>query len=631
MKDADRDIHSENTDGADASKQTDTAKQADAAEASVDGSLEEEILDLGYHASESDSRSNETDSRSSDSGHHSSHSSHHSSHSGRHSSHSSHHSSHSSHHGSHSSYHGSHSSYHSSHSGHSSGSSAQNSGSSGPYKRSKRLQRYAKQREGSPLPGIIVTLFMAAIVIIFDIFLFVSHMVPDKYIAPIVIVLAVLVLVVWLLTRNHAKIARFAAGTIIAVVTIVVLLYATIAMGKVMNTLNTITETETEVSYVGVYVLTEDTAQTLEDVADDTFGIVEEADRDVTDLALEQINEELDMEVATAEYAGPTVLLDALYGEECRCMVLNEAYVDVLSELDGYEDIEDRIRELARFEVVQETDDSFEGGTISNDATTSDSVFTIYISGVDSRTGLKARSRSDVNILATVNKDTHQILLVSTPRDYYVPLSISNGQKDKLTHAGIYGVQVSMDTLGMLYGIDVDYYFRVSFEGFEDIVDALGGVTVYSDYDFTTGTYDFTVGYNRVDGAAALAFAREHHAFADGDRQRGRNQMALISAIIDEATSPKILTNYMSVLNAAEDNMEMSIPYDVIAELVNDALETGAGWDVVSYSVTGSDGKAVPYSLSTTAYVMIPDEDTVETASEMMQAMLNGERISDPE
>ncbi len=605
MKDADRDIHSENTDGADASKQTDTAQKADAVNESVDGSLEEEILDLGYHSSHS--------------GHHSSHSSHHGSHSGHHSSRSSHH--------------GGHSSYHSSHSGHSRGQSAQNSGSSGPYERSKRLQRYAKQSEGSPLPGIIVTLFMAAIVIIFDIFLFVSHMVPNKYIAPIVIVLAVLVLVVWLLTHNTAKMVRFVAGTIIAVATIVILLYATVALGKVVNTLNTITETETEVSYVGVYVLTEDTAQELEDVADDTFGIVKEADRDVTDLALEQINDELDMEVATAEYTGPTVLLDALYGEECRCMVLNEAYVDVLSELDGYEDIEDRIRELARFEVVQEseTDDSFEGGTISDESETSDSVFTIYISGVDSRTGLKARSRSDVNILATVNKDTHQVLLVSTPRDYYVPLSISDGQKDKLTHAGIYGVQVSMDTLAMLYGIDVNYYFRVSFEGFEDIVDALGGVTVYSDYDFSTDSYSFNVGYNRVDGAAALAFARERHAFADGDRQRGRNQMALISAIIDEATSPKILTNYMSVLNAAEDNMEMSIPYDVIAELVNDALETGADWEVISYSVTGSDGKAVPYSLSTSAYVMIPDENTVETACEMMQAMLNGERISDPE
>ncbi|MCD8231826.1 MAG: LCP family protein [Clostridiales bacterium] len=606
--------------------------------------LEDEVIDLDEvlgnagQGSSFDHHMSEAEYNSSSSGHHSSSSSHHSgSESGRHSS-SSHHSSESSHHSSESGRHSS-SSHHSSESGHHSSSSSHHSssghrsshsgGSTGRYARSKRLDRYMKHRKGSKLPGIMITVILAAIVVVFDMFLYASRMVSGKYFLPIVVALAVLVALVLLLTFNTAKRVRFVFGVIVAALTAAVLLYATVALGKVTNTLDSMTATtETEVSYVGVYVLTEDTAETLEDVADETFGIMEEVDRSVTDSALEHINEELGMEVATAEYAGPSILVGALYGQDCRCIVLNEAYIDVVVELDGYEDVEDNIRELARYEVTEtvETEESSEEASAD-----SDYVFTVFISGVDSRSGLVARSRSDVNILATVNKDTHQILLVSTPRDYYVPLSISNGQKDKLTHAGIYGVQVSMDTLAMLYDIDVDYYFRVSFEGFEDIVDALGGVTVYSDYEFSTGDYSFNVGYNYVDGAAALAFARERHAFADGDRQRGRNQMALISAIIDEAISPKILANYTSVLEAAEDNMEMSIPYDVLALLVSDQLDTGGYWQVISYSVTGTGDSAVPWSLSTSAYVMVPDESTVETASELMKAMINGEKISSPE
>src|SRR5699024_4172286 len=118
-------------------------------------------------------------------------------------------------------------------------------------------------------------------------------------------------------------------------------------------------------------------------------------------------------------------------------------------------------------------------------------VFTMYISGIDVAGDISTRSRSDVNILAVVNTNTHQVQLINTLRDYYVPLSISNGVKDKLTHAGIYGVDVSKDTLGMLYGIDINYYFRINFSGFQELIDALGGITVNSDVEFDAGGYHF--------------------------------------------------------------------------------------------------------------------------------------------
>ena len=261
-------------------------------------------------------------------------------------------------------------------------------------------------------------------------------------------------------------------------------------------------------------------------------------------------------------------------------------------------------------------------------------VINIHISGSDTREStLPSRSRSDVNILASINTETRQVLLISTPRDYYVPLSISNGVPDKLTHAGIYGVQVSMDTLSMLYEVPVDYYFRVNFNGFVDIIDALGGIDVYSDYTFDSGNvsgYHFEEGWNSVNGEQALAFCRERYAFASGDRQRGRNQMAVIQGVLNKATSPAILANYTSVLDSAAGCMETNVPYDTIAEIVRDQLAGGGDWNVVSYSVDGTGDSQVPYSMSSSVYVMIPDTSTVDQAKSLLAQIAAGETLQQP-
>lgn len=475
----------------------------------------------------------------------------------------------------------------------------------------------------SAIPGFIISAIVFILEWTFSILLVASKMVPAKYVLAVIAAEIVLIIIIFFLTHRSNKKVRFVIGTIISVICAAVIVYAIVALSKLTNTLDSITTVKTEIANVGVYVLTDDDAETLNDLEEDTFGILTELDRDNTDGAIDTINEELDTAIITEEYEGLTFLIDALDAGECRAIILNSAYIEVLEEMEGYEDIDDRIREISMLEVEDVTEE-----TTNSD--TSDSVFTIFISGIDSRNGLTAKSRSDVNILAVVNTDTHQILLVSTPRDYYVELSISNGAKDKLTHAGIYGVQVSMDTLAMLYDTDVDYYFRICFEGVVDIVDALGGVNVYSEYAFSTGTYSYTQGYNYMNGEKALAFVRERHAFASGDRQRGKNQMALIQAVIDAAISPEILTNYSSLLASMEGNFETSISYDMIASLVNDQLSDGGSWDIVSYSVDGTGSSAVPYSMSTTAYVMIPDEDTVDIAKELITSIKNGEIISEP-
>ena len=259
--------------------------------------------------------------------------------------------------------------------------------------------------------------------------------------------------------------------------------------------------------------------------------------------------------------------------------------------------------------------------------------FVVYLSGVDTRGELTEKARSDVNILAAVNPVTKQVVLINTPRDYYVDLAGTNS-KDKLTHAGLYGVQTSMDTLGNLYGVDVQHYIRINFAGFINIVDALGGVDVYSDQAFTSvgspGYYDpttFAEGWNHLDGKAALAFARERHAFKTGDVQRGINQMKVIDAMLNKIKSPALLMGFSKIMDSAADCFVTSLSQNQISALVRMQLSDFAEWNIESYTVTGSSGSSTKcYSAKgQKLYVMKPDDASVSKAREMIASVLGGE------
>lgn len=421
---------------------------------------------------------------------------------------------------------------------------------------------------------------------------------------------------------------QFVFGTILAVLLTALLTVAGSYLYMTIRALNQISNVRTQYTPIGVYVRRDDPAQTIQDAADYNFGILELLDRENTEDIVGQVNASLEKNVTTTEYAGLTDMIDALLSNECNAVVLNVAYLDVLADLEKYRDIESQIRELEILHVEKVIEEKPKDPDGDKTAAEVDSkVYTIYVSGSDTRQGLNTVGRSDVNILATINTETRQILLVTTPRDYFVPLSISNGIPDKLTHAGIYGVDVSMDTLEMLYGIDIDYYFRVNFTGFKGIVDALGGVTVFNDIEFSTGQFYYPYGEIELDGEEALAFARERYSFADGDFQRGRNQLKIITAMIDTAMSPEILMNYTSIMESVEGCFEMNVPYNEIAALVRRQLEDSRNWSIVQYGVTGYGDSQIPYSMSDYAYVMHPDYETVDKAKEMIQKVKNGEVV----
>lgn len=449
-----------------------------------------------------------------------------------------------------------------------------------------------------------------------------TQFVPEQWMLYLCLCMAVLLLLaVWLL--NQRKTGRFVLGAVLALAMIAAMVVGGKMVQEGVEALERITTAEGEIEYVGIYVPKEDPIEYLEDAAGYNFGIWSSMDAQLSEKVVNTINDTLKTSIATTSYATLPELLDALYAGAVDAIIFPDAFFDLLEDMEGYGDVEEKIRPLITLDFESET------GELEKPVLP-DHTFAVYISGIDSRNGLLAKSRSDVNIIAYVNTKTHQVLLISTPRDYYVPLSISNGARDKLTHAGIYGVKVSKDTIAMLYDVDIEYYFRVNFQGFEKIIDSLGGVNVHSDYAFNSQGVQINKGMNELNGAEALVFARERYSLPGGDRERGKNQMAVIQAVIDKAMSPEILKNYSSVLQAVEGNFETTVPYELIANLVRDQLDEGGDWDVITYSVDGTGDSQIPYSMSTYAYVMWPKEETVQKAQALIDAMENNEIITQP-
>lgn len=413
---------------------------------------------------------------------------------------------------------------------------------------------------------------------------------------------------------------------VISILLIAVMVMGCVYVNYTYKKLGEMTGINTKIDNIQIYVLADDPAENVMDAKDYTFGILSTLDRENTDIVLADTSTEVGQELNTQEYENALELVSGLYEKKAGAIVLNSAYEGFITETEGYQDFKSRVKSISYKDIESEVNDTLD----SEDYLYSgDSVFTIFISGVDTPGKPEQNHNSDVNILLTVNLDTRQILMISTPRDYYVPLSISDGKADKLTHAGMYGIDVSADTLSMLYGVKIDDYVKVNFTGFEHIIDALGGVNVYSEYAFESYGYSYKQGYNHLDGEAALVFARTRHAFLDGDRQRGKNQMAVIKAIINDMATSDMLKNYTEVLDEISNNIVTSMTYDEIAELVKFQLSDMKGWDIQSYSVNGTDGMAETYSGgSQELYVMIPDEATVEQAKQYLTDMYAGRTIT---
>lgn len=446
-----------------------------------------------------------------------------------------------------------------------------------------------------------------------------TDMLPGLYLGALGIVLLVLGVLTGVMQKW--KISSVIADVICTVLTVVCVAGCVYA-DKMDSTIRDVATVSASTDVIGVYVMDADPAQELADVVDYQFGIATAIDRTNTDKAMDEITFTIGKDPAVTEYGDVFALLDALNNGEAGVIVVNSAYISTASEAENYAWAEEGLREIASF-----TYESADGGseTVTSQPDADSNSFIMYLSGIDTYGGISTRSRSDVNILAVVNTETKDILLLSTPRDYYISYSETGGAKDKLTHAGIYGINASIDALEQLYDVDVNYYLRVNFSGFIDIINALGGVDVNSDYDFIARGTEIHKGVNHLTGEEALSFARERYSFKDGDFQRGRNQMEVIRAVIQKTASSSLLTNYMSVMNAVAGSFETNMSQEEIPDLVKMQLSDMASWNITSYTSEGQVSSAETYSMpGQMLSVVIPDESSVEEAKNMITDVIEG-------
>ena len=463
------------------------------------------------------------------------------------------------------------------------------------------------------------------------------NIVPFKYflfIGAAVILLDLLIANLLLSGTKNKKAWHRAVGYILTVLIAAALVFVSRGISKIQETMDAVTQTTEVSAVVELYVLQKDDAEVLEDAADYQIAMTEGFDQENLKITLTAMENSLGKTVQSVNYDNVFAMVDALYAEEVDALLINSAYVDIITELENYMDFPERVKCIWQYDVHQIVETEAEENTEIQAAEdiSEYAPFVVYISGSDTRSKKLKTSRSDVNILAVVNPATEQILLVNTPRDYYIGNPAGNGALDKLTHCGIYGVDCSMKALADLYDEEIRYYGQINFTGFEKLIDAIGGVDVYSEVAFTTshGKYGIQKGMNHLNGKQALGFARDRYSLKSGDNARGQNQMKVIKAVVEQISAGNILTNYSEIMDSLQGMFATNISADKISGLAKLQLSEMIRWDVKSYAVTGRGDSQRTYSMpGANAYVMRPNQETVELAIELIDKVMAGEVLTD--
>lgn len=408
--------------------------------------------------------------------------------------------------------------------------------------------------------------------------------------------------------------------SIISIALIAAMIIGIIAINKVDKTVDIVTDKGIEEkTEMVIAVLADSDVEKITDLSELLIGYLDDYDVNSSKKVMDEIDKSVGGSANYNAFDDKFAMVDALYNQTIKAMILNKANIDVIKDGEGYGDFEDKVKIIYSSEITNYIE------IVDKEQNTNLNQFVVYISGIDTFGDVSVRSRSDVNILAVVNTKTKHIQLINTPRDYYIEHPKSNGVKDKLTHAGLYGVENSIGALENLYGVKINYYVRMNFSGFEDIIDAMGGIDVYSDKDFTVEPVKhYTVGVNHLSGIEALAFARERHAFAAGDIQRGQNQMKVIIAMINKLSSKDVLYNYSNVLDGIAGTFQTDMASDDIYTLVKKQLVDNTKYTIDSYSVTGTGDSCTTYSTpKTKVWVMQPNMDEVEHAKGLINSVLS--------
>ena len=448
--------------------------------------------------------------------------------------------------------------------------------------------------------------------IILIIFIYKLDIIPNKYLFLGIFIILIINIINIFLFIGKKRLCKI-IGILLSIIIISTSLFGIFYIDKVNNLLsNAFNNNKIEITGYGVIVLRNSNFKELKDLDNKKIGYQSISDNKYLDLI--NINGEL------IKYQNVYTLYEDLLNHKVSAIIVDKAYLDLLE--DEYSDIFDNIRII--YTYSEET--KLENNNIINNL---DSI-NILISGSDARTDTIAeRSRSDVNMIMTVNPKTHTILLTSIPRDYYVQLHNRTGLKDKLTHAGIYGINMSKDTLADLFDINIDYSIKVGFKSVEEVVDLIGGIDVYSDQTFNSYHIKGWVvpeGLNHFNGKQALAYSRERYAYTDGDIHRVQNQQQVLEAIIEKIIKDKsILKKYDQVLESFSNLYRTDISEDYIKMIVKDQLTNMSDWTIERQYVTGTGAMLETYSMpGRNLWVMIPNEESMTKAKEKLNEVYNG-------
>lgn len=443
------------------------------------------------------------------------------------------------------------------------------------------------------------------------------NLLPTKYFIVILLVLFVYNLIVFLLFRvpKLKKKIRNVLNTFSTIV-LLILMIINFYLLRTIGVLNSNEDSKYKIENYSVIVLKKSVYEQIDDLNNAIIAYYKNTDG--AEAANDKIRKMIDAKFE--EYNSTDNLTSDLLNKNVDSIVIEDSILNLIKE--EHSEFQNSTKVIYKFQIKVKNEAE------QKDVNVTKEPFAIYISGIDTYGKISSVSRSDVNIVMVVNPASKQILLISIPRDYYVQLHGTTGTKDKLTHAGIYGIDMSIKTIEDLLETDINYYLKVNFTSVEDIVDAIGGVEVYSEYTFTSySNYSFKKGYNKVDGKKALDFARTRKAFASGDRQRGKNQEALLEAIINKATSKSIITKYNSLLNSIDGKYETNMSSKKITSLIKMQLSDMATWNITSISLEGYDSKNYTYTYNQLLYVMEPYVESVDLARDLVDKTISGEKL----
>ncbi len=457
---------------------------------------------------------------------------------------------------------------------------------------------------------------------------------PDTVLYPFLLILG-LVCLIFVLLNLEFKHSKKITNTVLAISLILscASMLGAYYIFRTNGTLASITAIKnTNDNNISVIVMSEPDIDSLENLSGKKVGILKNIDKGGTEKALEQIQKEMPVEFEQVELDSVPQEAMALYNGDVDAVILNEAYRTNVTELEDYADFSTRTRVI--FQAHFKTSATNEALAVS-DVTTKP--YNILISGNDTYGDVGELSRSDVNMVVTVNPMTSTVLLTSIPRDSYIPVdcgdayACAEGELDKITHTGINGITSTKRTVEKLLDIEINYTFRVNFSSVTNIVDSLGGIDIEVPEGQAVETFyadstleGVTEGWNHLDGERALSFARERYAYIDGDNQRVRNQQMVLKAIFNKATSPEIIVNYISLLKALESAFDTTLSQDEITDFIKYQIQAIPDWKFESYQVSGDGDTLFCPSLGQEAYVTVLDQNTVALAHDKIMAVLDG-------